>query len=368
MPVLARRLSTQIFAAQLIILVATVAIGFVLLARQARIGLDHQYEQRSVAIAATVAGMPDVGACLAGRSGCTQPLEELARNVERESGATYVVILDMHGIRHSHPNPDLIGVPVEEPIATIDGRTHVGTDHGSLGASANGKAPVYDAAGAMVGEVSVGIKETTVGAALRGQLPAYLLWTGLALAGGALASWLLARRLKRTTFGLEPDEIALLLREREATLHGIREGVIALDPDDRISMINDEARRLLGLGITPTGGRLAELLPPGRLLDVLAGADTASDEVVLTDDFALLVNKLPVFLAGRPHGTVVTLRDRTEIAGLIRELDGVRRLTDTLRAQHHEFTNHMHTVAGLIELGEHDDALAFLTDVQTSQA
>ncbi|GAB4007284.1 ATP-binding protein [Nocardioides ultimimeridianus] len=368
MPVLARRLSTQIFAAQLIILFATVAIGFVLLARQARIGLDHQYQERSVAIASTVAGMPDVGSCLSGRFTCTEPLEALARRVEQESGATYVVILDMHGIRHSHPNPDLIGEAVEEPIATIDGRTHVGTDNGSLGRSANGKAPVYDATGAMVGEVSVGIKETTVGAALRAQLPAYALWTGLALAGGAVASWLLARRLKRTTFGLEPDEIALLLREREATLHGIREGVIACDPDDRITMINDEARRLLGLGVTPTGGRLADLLPPGRLLDVLAGSDTASDEVVLTDDFALLVNKLPVFLAGRPHGTVVTLRDRTEIAGLIRELDGVRRLTDTLRAQHHEFTNHMHTVAGLIELGEHDDALAFLTDVQTSQA
>ena len=93
-----------------------------------------------------------------------------------------------------------------------------------------------------------------------------------------------------------------------------------------------------------------------------------SDEVVLTDDFALLVNKMPVSLAGQPHGSAVTLRDRSEIAGLMRELDGVRRLTDTLRAQHHEFANTMHTVAGLIELGEHEDALAFLTDVRTHQA
>ena len=145
-------------------------------------------------------------------------------------------------------------------------------------------------------------------------------------------------------------------------------GVIACDPGDRITMVNDEARRLLVLGVTTSGGRLTDLLPTGRLREVLTGGDIARDEVVLTDDRALLVNKMLVVLTGQPHGSVITLRDRTEIAGLIRELDGVRRLTETLRAQHHEFTNTMHTVAGLIELGEHDEALSFLTDVQQSQA
>lgn len=364
---MARRLSTQIFAAQLVILVTTVVIGFALFARQARSTLDHQYQQRSVAIAATVAGMADVRECLASPSVCRPPLQSVADTVERATGATYVVIFDRHDIRMTHPNPAMVGKKNDEPLAVLDGHTHIGTDVGSLGVSANGKAPVWGANGQVIGEVSVGIKETTVADALRQQLPSYGVWFLLALGGGAVASWLLARRLKRRTFGLELDEIALLLREREATLHGIREGVIACDADDRITMVNDEARRLLGLGVTPTGDRLRDVLPEGRLLDVLAGSETARDEVVLTDDFALLVNKMPVFLGGRPHGTVVTLRDRTEIAGLLRELDGVRRLTDTLRAQHHEFTNNMHTVAGLIELGEHEDALTFLTDVQTGQ-
>jgi two-component system, CitB family, sensor kinase len=368
MPVMARRLSTQIFTAQLIILFATVVVGFALFARQARSTLDHQYQQRSVAIASTVAGMTDVRECLSKSAACTEPLQDLADRVQSETGATYVVIFNRHDIRMTHPNPDLVGVKNDEPLAVLDGQTHMGTDQGTLGRSANGKAPIWGAHGALMGEVSVGVKETTVADALRQQLPSYAAWFLLALGGGAIASWLLARRLKKRTFGLELDEIALLLREREATLHGIREGVISCDPDDRITMVNDEARRLLGLGVAPIGGRLGDVLPEGRLLDLLAGSETAHDEVVLTDDFALLVNKMPVFLAGRPHGTAVTLRDRTEIAGLLRELDGVRRLTDTLRAQHHEFTNTMHTVAGLIELGEHEDALAFLTDVQTDQA
>ena len=108
-PVLARRLSTQIFAAQLIILFTTVVIGFALFARQARSTLDHQYQQRSVAIASTVAGMADVRACLAKAAGCTQSLQAIASSVESSTGATYVVIFDRHDMRLTHPNPALVG-------------------------------------------------------------------------------------------------------------------------------------------------------------------------------------------------------------------------------------------------------------------
>jgi two-component system, CitB family, sensor kinase len=75
---------------------------------------------------------------------------------------------------------------------------------------------------------------------------------------------------------------------------------------------------------------------------------------------------MPVLLARRPHGAVVTVRDRTEMAGLLRELDGVRSLTDTLRAQQHEFSNRLHTAAGLIETGHVEEAVEYLTELQGS--
>jgi two-component system CitB family sensor kinase len=178
----------------------------------------------------------------------------------------------------------------------------------------------------------------------------------------------LARRLKRKTFGLELDEIARLLQEREATLHGIREGVIAFDPSGRVSVVNDEAQRLLSGAAIPIGGRLDELMPPCRLRDVLDGTVQGKDEVVLTDDFCLTVNRMPVALSGQPHGAVVTLRDRTEMSGLLRELDGVRSLTDALRAQQHEFSNRLHAVTGLLELGQVDEALAYLTELHGGAA
>jgi two-component system CitB family sensor kinase len=202
-----------------------------------------------------------------------------------------------------------------------------------------------------------------------GQLPIYGLWFAVALGAGAIASYVLARRLKKRTFGLELDEIAKLLQEREAVLHGIREGMIAFGRSGRVTMVNDEARRLLGLRLNQgVGGRLEDMVPPGRLQDLLTGEIAGQDEVVLTDDYYLTVNRMPVTLAGKPHGAVVTLRDRTELSGLLRELDSVRGLTDALRAQQHEFSNRMHTVAGLLELGESEEALQFLTDLRGAEA
>jgi two-component system CitB family sensor kinase len=365
-----RRLSSQIFVGQVAILVATILVGFALFAREESAQLDLQYEQRALAIAQSATAVSEIRECLTpGAKPCGDLVQQIASGIQRNTGASYIVVIDMHRVRHSHPNPALIGQQVSEPIVTADGKPHVGIDPGSLGRSANGKAPLYALDGkTMVGEISVGILESSVTTALWSVLPAYAIWFAVALVIGAGASWLLAHRLKKRTFGLELEEIAKLLHEREAVLHGIREGMIAFDRAGRITMVNDEARRLLGIGASGIGSWIENVVPPGRLRDVLSGAIVGKDEVVLTDEYCLTVNRMPVVLAGRPHGSVVTLRDRTELAGLLRELDSVKGLTDALRAQQHEFANRMHIVAGLLELGESEEALHYLTDLRGAEA
>src|SRR5207302_9305819 len=111
------------------------------------------------------------------------------------------------------------------------------------------------------------------------------------------------------------------------------------------------------------GSAIEELVAPGRLRNLLTGALDGRDQVVLTDEHVLVVNRMPVARQGRELGAVITLRDRTEIEGLLRELDSVDALTDALRAQQHEFSNRMHTVAGLIELGDHEAAARYAMDV-----
>ncbi|MFH8395374.1 ATP-binding protein [Streptomyces sp. NPDC018036] len=354
------RLSARILASQLVILALTGAIGFVLFAFAQRAGIDRSYEQRALAIAKTAAAEPRIRQAVE-YGGGGDIVQTVAERIRRASGASYVVVIDLNGIRHSHPHGGLIGEPVGDPIVVLDGRTHVGSDQGATGRSANGKAPLYGPSGKLVGEVSAGIPEHDVLGELWREMPTFGLYAAIATAIGSTAAFVLARRLKRSTFGLELEEIAGLLQDREAMLHGIREGVVAFDPDGRISVVNDEARHLLGLG-TALGSRLEDVLPDGRLRRALDGTLTDPDLSVLTDDHCLVVNRMPVALHGRELGAVVTVRDRTELVGLLRELDSVRGLTDALRAQQHEFTNRMHTVAGLLDIGDHDAAYEYAVE------
>ncbi len=292
-------------------------------------------------------------------------IADLAAEVRQATGAAYVVVADRTGLRYSHPNPKLIGQRLEEPVIVLDGQDHVGIDPGSLGRSANGKAPVRAADGSIVGEVSVGILEKEVSSQLRHEIPAIALYAGFAFGIGVLASWLLSRLIKRATFGLELAEITSLLQEREAMLHGIREGVIGFDARGRINVINNEARRLLHITETGTGRQLDDVVAPGRLHDLLAGDCGGTDQVALTDDALLVVNRMPVVLGGRDAGSVVTLRDRTELEALMRELNAVTGLTTALRAQEHEFTNRLHVMSGLLELGAHDEAASYLAEISS---
>ncbi|WP_243638957.1 ATP-binding protein [Streptacidiphilus pinicola] len=343
----------------------TGAIGFTLLGLAQRAELDRAFEERAVGIASTAAAEPQIRQAMEQGAPAVPGgvVQTVAERVRAASGASYVVVIDLNRVRHSHPDPTLVGQQVAEPLAVLDGRTHAGIDTGSTGRSANGKAPLYGPSGRLVGEVSAGIPETQVTSEVWRELPTLGLYAGLALAAGLATSVLLARRLKRITFGLELEEIAGLLQDREAMLHGIREGVIAFDPRERISVINKEAERLLGLTDQEVrGARLADVLPDGRLRRVLTGTITGNDLTVLTDEHCLVVNRMPVALHGRELGWVVTVRDRTELVGMMRELDSMRGLTDALRAQQHEFSNRMHTLAGLLELGEYDSAFDYALD------
>lgn len=143
-------------------------------------------------------------------------------------------------------------------------------------------------------------------------------------------------------------------------LHGIREGVVGVDSAGRVNVLNDEARRLLAVAGPGIGQPLEELVPPGRLRDVLSGRIDGPDRSVMTTDAVLVVNRRPVTVGGRAVGSIVTLRDRTELAALIRRMHAMTGLSNALRAQEHEFTNRLHVIAGLLDLGEVEEARGYL--------
>ncbi|WP_374967863.1 ATP-binding protein [Terrabacter sp. BE26] len=363
MPRLGRTLAARILVAVLGIVVATLAVGFALFARLTSQQADTRAIEQASGIAVTLGRVPQVARAVSdGDPGHVLPA--LGEQVRASTGASYVVIIDRTGRRYSHPNPALVGQRIEEPVVALDGQVHTGIDEGSLGRSANARAPIVDAAGRPVGEVSVGILESEVGVRLNAEVLDIALYAGIALALGVAASLLLARAIKRVTFGVEPAEIVALMQEREAMLHGIREGVLAVDAKGAINVLNDEARRLLGIDSTGIGQRVEEVIPDGRLRRIVTGEVGGVDLVAVTDEHLLVLNRMPVLVGGRNVGWVVTIRDRTELEALVRQLDSVEGLSTALRAQEHEFSNRLHVLSVLLELGEVEEAMRYSRELQ----
>ncbi|MGV9699323.1 ATP-binding protein [Streptomyces sp. NPDC003470] len=358
---LPRRVFSQVLLMQVAIAagVAVLATGLFL----APLGdqLDDQAMRRALAIAQTTAQDPQIARDLRSSPPTAGgPVQREAERVREATSAEYVVVMDRQGVRWSHTDPARIGSVVStDPGQALAGREVMEIDNGTLGRSARGKVPLRDGDGDIVGAVSVGIAYDSVRARLIHAIPGLLAYAGGALAVGALAAWLIARRVQRQTRDLAFSDIAGLLAEREAMLHGIREGVVALDRGGRVRLLNDEAQRLLGIGSEAVGRTPDEALGAGRTADVLAGRVAGTDLLTVRGQRVLVANRMPT----DDGGAVATLRDRTELEQLGRELDSTRGLIDALRAQDHEHANRMHTLLGLLELEMYDDAVDFVGEV-----
>ncbi|WP_017237649.1 sensor histidine kinase [Streptomyces sp. SS] len=355
-----RRVFSQVLLMQLAIAtgVTVLATGLFLAPLSAQ--LDDQAMRQALAIADSTAS-PRLAADLTGSPPSARgPVQTEAERIRTATGAEYVVVMDTRGVRWSHTDPAQIGRLVStDPSSVLAGHEVMEIDDGTLGRSARGKVPLRDADGRIVGAVSVGIEYDSVRDRLLAAIPGLLAYAGGALAAGALAAYLISRRLQRQTHDLAFSDISALLAEREAMLHGIREGVVALDRNGSVRLMNDEAQRLLGLGPEAAGRPLDEVLGTGRTADVLAGRVTGDDLVTVRGHRVLIANRMPT----DDGGAVATLRDRTELERLGRELDSTRGLIDALRAQDHEHANRLHTLLGLLELEMHDEAVEFVTEV-----
>lgn len=360
------RFARQALALQTVVVTLVVGVGLALFGWLLLQELTGQYGERVRAIARSVAADPVVIAEASrydpatGHDGPHRVVQERAERVRRSTGVLFVVVTDRNGIRLSHPNAALIGHRVStDPSTALSGREEVTVQRGTLGVSARAKVPVRDGGGRVVGIVSVGVDINDIQEHWRSILTLAALFAAVALGIGVAGSALLTRRLRRLTLGLEPHELAELLQEREAVLHGIGEGVLAVDSAERVSVYNGETARLLG--IEPRlGTPVTDLdLPPGIRAAVCVDGD-ADNIVTVAGDRVLIANRRRVRHGGRNLGRVITLRDRTDLEALTSELDAVKALTDGLRAQRHEFSNRLHTIAGLLQTGHHVEAVEYL--------
>ncbi|MFI1412514.1 ATP-binding protein [Streptomyces sp. NPDC020707] len=349
-----------------IVVVVLVAVAAVSL-RQSATTFNRVEGRRVMALAEQLAATPLTRSLLL-RPAPQQALAPLVNSTQTQSGVTSVTVADADGRIVSSTDPTAIGGRLSLGAGVADGRGWSGslTLRGSRELVA--QVPVLGATqenlGEPLGTVMIGEADPTVWQRLSGASSYLLAYLGIASGLGLIGSWLLARHVKRQTLGLEPREIAGLAEHREAMLYGIAEGVIALDPQHRLTLANDMGRRLLDLPADCVGRSLADLGIEGRLRDVLAGDRKGEggerDEVVVLHGRVLVMNRMTVAKDGRPLGSVTTLRDRTELAELEREIGSFRSSSELLRAQAHEFANQLHTISGLIQIGEQDEVVRYI--------
>ncbi|MFZ3559913.1 sensor histidine kinase [Streptomyces sp. BH055] len=365
-----RSLAGQLFAMQ-VVLVAVVVAGCALFTYVSDRGqAESSARRQATATARAVADARSVREAASGAVDPTGALQPYAREVQRHTGVDFVTIMDPDGIRWTHPDERQIGERYLGHIGpALKGHTFSETYTGTLGPSVRVVTPVYDEGRhRVVGLVSAGITIDVITAQAQGQVLAV---AGVALAAlvlGGIGTYVINARLRRHTHGMNATELSRMHAYHQAALHAVREGLVMLDGQRRVALINDGARALLGVGDNVVGRSVAELGLPAPLTGALLAAEPRVDEVHLTVDRVVVVNTSPV-ASGDRRGTVVTLRDHTELQALMGELDSERGFTRALRSQAHEAANRLHTVVSLIELDRADEAVDFATaELELAQA
>jgi two-component system, CitB family, sensor kinase len=352
-----RSLAGQFLVFQLLVVaIVLIAVAAVSVAQSTR-EFREVRGARMIAVAENMASTPVV------RDRFDDPgaRKVLAPEVDRAvalSGAGLAEIIDPGGTVRVSSDPSRIGRQVDMDLTRADeGRAWFGDLNIDGVHSLVGEVPILADSGDVVSIASVSERYPSVWELMGASGERLLFYLGLGAALGLLTSWLLSRRIKRHTRGLEIAEIAGLADHREALLHSIREGVVAVNNEGDITLLNDSAQDLLGVASDAVGRPVDGVgLDPAVVDFLLSGEDgrDVGDTVIVTRTRVLALNRRAATSQGQRIGTVTTMRDSTELAALQGQLSSHKSVTDTLRAQTHEFSNQLHTISGLVQLGEYD--------------
>ncbi|MEV0206682.1 sensor histidine kinase [Streptomyces sp. NPDC050788] len=365
-----RSLAGQLFAMQAV-LIAVLVAGYALFSYISdREQAEDAAARQAMSVSRSIADSPSVPAAIRTPRPTTE-LQPYALKVMRDADVDFVTIMNPQGIRWTHPSPDQIGKHFRGNIGPAQhGTAFTETYTGTLGPSVRAVVPIYDDHRHIVGLVSAGIKVKAISRQVQGQVSALLGVAAGALALGAVGTYVVNARLRRHTHNMNAAELSRMHDYHQAALHAVREGLLMLDGQYRVALINDGARELLGVrGEEDLVGRsVAQLGLPAPLTGALLASEPRVDEVHMSAERVLVVNTSPVS-GGERRGSVVTLRDVTELQSLMGELDSERGFTQALRSQAHEAANRLHTVVSLIELGRAQEAVDFATaELELAQA
>ncbi len=362
----------RVFCIQMAAVLSALGLLVTVLGLEARWDAEREAADLSLAVSRLMAASPAVLQGL-GEPDPSARLQPLALSAMDASRVDFITIMTLDGSRLTHPNPDQIGRAFLGTIAPAQrGESITETFTGTLGPSVRAVVPIRDDDGSIVAIVSAGVTTREIENAVLPRLPVIIALACVLVAIGTTAAALSRRVVRRVAGDIAPQRLRSMVSFYESVLHSVREGVVITDERGGVVLYNDEAADLLGLAPSPGEGLTP--VPPADLgiapdiADLLSTGTRAVEEIHAGADRVLLVNQEPMTSTHTRHraiaasGAVMTLRDQSVLTELTGELDSVRTMTEALRSQTHEHSNLLHTIVGLLEAGETDEAIELIEE------
>ncbi len=324
--------------------------------------IEGQTEKRALQAAKYIAMIPELKQDIQtlDEYGLLQPLTE---SIRQEAAATQITITDNKGIQISSTDSRQIGSLFVEPgesRALRYGRSYLSRSNSPEGLIIYGNAPIFNSNLDIIGMVSVGYLVENVRGVTRGYLEKLLFYIWIFVTLGLISAILIARGVKKAIFGLEPHEIASLYQERDAIIASIREGIIATDKEGTITMLNQTAIKQLGGEYL--NRNISQCFPDIDFSQVLAQKKQICNREIIAKGTRMIFNMVPIIFAEEIRGAVATYRRKDEVDLISHELSQITAYSDMLRAQTHEYSNRLHTIVGMVQVGAYDEVLDFIAE------
>ncbi|HED1545685.1 TPA: sensor histidine kinase DpiB [Citrobacter freundii] len=298
-------------------------------------------------------------------------LATIADKLQSGTDFDYVVIGDTNSIRLYHPNPEKIGYPMQftKPGALEKGESYFITGKGSIGMAMRAKTPIFDDDGKIIGVVTIGYLISKIDSWRSDFLLPMAGVFILLLLVLMLLSWFFAAHIRRQMLGMEPKQIARVVRQQEALFSSVYEGLIAVDPDGYITAINRSARKMLGLsspGRKWLGKPVSEVVQPADFFTQQI-AEKRQDAMVNFNGLSVIANREAIRSGDELLGAIISFRSKDEIATLNAQLTQIKQYVESLRTLRHEHLNWMSTINGLLQMKEYDKVLAMVQGESQAQ-
>ncbi|MGL5245665.1 MAG: ATP-binding protein, partial [Sarcina sp.] len=272
-----------------------------------------------------------------------------------------IVISDMTGEKYSHLDENQVGkifVNEDKNKVLATGESYYSVMEGSMGKTLRWFQPIMHE-GNQVGFVMVAKYYKDINIINKKTKLEYLMLFVISFSIAVIASKLFAKNIRKAMLGMEPYEIATLYNQKKIIINTVKEGIIALDKDDKIIEINKNCYKLFkDFNIEKVLHRLDNYIKERKAFEM--------KELIIQGQ-KIFVTLQPIIKCNKYLGVVINFIDKKDINKIAKEITGVDEVVKDLRANVHEFKNNLHVILGLIQLEEYKEAEKYILKIQQVQ-